>query len=164
MKFYKHLISTIFFGTSLILFADYEVQTSSGIVDGFKKNRVIYWEDIPYALPPIGELRWKAPRDFINRGNSIQKKDNNYCVQRPSTLGGPGGEGAMVGAGALVTPGTIIAPGTLWTGVPAKYRRDLRPEESAHLAGSASHYCNLAGTYLSDGVGRVPKRVEESES
>ena len=97
MKFYKHLISTIFFGTSLILFADYEVQTSSGIVDGFKKNRVIYWEDIPYALPPIGELRWKAPRDFINRGNSIQKKDNNYCVQRPSTLGGPGGEGAMVG-------------------------------------------------------------------
>ena len=73
------------------------------------------------------------------------------------------GEGAMVGAGALVTPGTVIAPGTLWTGVPAKYRRDLRPEESAHLAGSASHYRNLADTYLRAGVGCVTKRVEESE-
>ena len=79
------------------MFADYEVQTSSGIVDGFKKNRVIYWEDIPHALPPIGEFRWIAPRDLIIRGNSIQIIDNNYCVQRPSTLGGPGGEGAMVG-------------------------------------------------------------------
>tara|TARA_B100000963_G_scaffold81427_1_gene69296 strand:+ start:119 stop:1864 length:1746 start_codon:yes stop_codon:yes gene_type:complete len=82
---------------SLISHADYKVQTSSGTVDGYKKNRVIHWDDIPYALPPINELRWKAPREFSNQKNLIQKKDNNYCVQRPSSLGGPGGEGVMVG-------------------------------------------------------------------
>ncbi len=97
MNFYKLLINLFFCSISLFLQADYEVQTSSGIVDGYKKNRVIHWDDIPYALPPIGELRWKAPREFNIQKNLIQKKDNNYCVQRPSSLGGPGGEGAMVG-------------------------------------------------------------------
>jgi len=97
LKFSKYLIYSILLNISFISHADYEVQTSSGIVDGYKKNRVIYWDDIPYALPPIGELRWKAPQDFIDRKNSIQKRDDNYCVQRPSSLGGPGGEGAMVG-------------------------------------------------------------------
>jgi len=97
LKFSKYLISSIFLSTSLVLFADYEVQTSSGIVDGYKKNRVIHWDDIPYASPPVGELRWKAPRDFIDKKNLIEKKDDNYCVQRPSSLGGPGGDGVMVG-------------------------------------------------------------------
>ena len=97
MKFSKHLISSILLSITLISYADYEVQTSSGVVDGYKKNRVIHWDDIPYALPPIGELRWKAPRDFIDKKNLIEKKDDNYCVQRPSSLGGPGGDGAMVG-------------------------------------------------------------------
>jgi len=97
LKFSKHLISSILLSITLISYADYEVQTSSGVVDGYKKNRVIHWDDIPYALPPIGELRWKAPRDFIDKKNLIEKKDDNYCVQRPSSLGGPGGDGAMVG-------------------------------------------------------------------
>ena len=97
MKFSKHLISSILLSITLISYADYEVQTSSGVVDGYKKNRVMHWDDIPYALPPIGELRWKAPRDFIDKKNLIEKKDDNYCVQRPSSLGGPGGDGAMVG-------------------------------------------------------------------
>ncbi len=65
------------------------------------------------------------------------------------------GEGAMIGAGALVPPGVRVAPGTLWTGVPAKYRRELSDEEVSHLARSASHYCKLADTYLRDNVGCV---------
>ena len=93
----KLFLSLIFLCTSLFLQADFEVHTSSGIVDGYKKNRVVFWEDIPYALPPIGELRWKAPRELNSQKSLVQRKDNNYCVQRPSSLGGPGGEGAMVG-------------------------------------------------------------------
>ncbi len=97
MNFLRLFSSLIFISTTLILQADYEVQTSSGIVEGYKKNRVIHWEDIPYALPPVDDLRWKAPREFNSKKNLIEKKDNNFCVQRPSSLGGPGGEGAMVG-------------------------------------------------------------------
>ena len=103
---------------SLTSHADYNVQTSSGIVDGYIKNRVIHWDDIPYALPPIGELRWKAPREFNNKENLIKKKDNNYCVQRPSSLGGPGGEGAMVGTEDCLY---------LDVSGPSKYKSDLLP-------------------------------------
>jgi len=82
---------------SLIANADSIVETSSGIVEGNKKGRVIYWNDIPYAKPPIDQLRWKAPRTINNSNNIISPKENNYCVQRPSSLGGPGGEGLYVG-------------------------------------------------------------------
>ncbi len=82
---------------SLIAHAEIKVETSSGIVDGYKKARVIYWDDIPYAKPPIDQLRWKAPRTINNSKNIISSKENNYCVQRPSSLGGPGGEGLYVG-------------------------------------------------------------------
>lgn len=67
------------------------------------------------------------------------------------------GAHAMVGAGALVTPGTVIEEGTLWTGVPARFRRELRPSEREHLARSAPHYCKLAQVYLDAGFGRVGK-------
>ncbi len=82
---------------SFMTYSDYLIETSSGITDGYKKGRVIYWDDIPYAKPPIGELRWKAPREIINSKKIILPSENNYCVQRPSTLGGPGGEGMFVG-------------------------------------------------------------------
>ena len=82
---------------SLIAHTEIKVETSSGIVDGYKNGRVIYWDDIPYAKPPIDQLRWKAPRTINNSKNIISSKENNYCVQRPSSLGGPGGEGLYVG-------------------------------------------------------------------
>ena len=77
--------------------ADYVIQTQSGIVDGYKKNNVLFWEDIPYAQPPIKELRWKAPRNINNPKQIILPKEDNFCIQRPSNLGGPGGEGMFVG-------------------------------------------------------------------
>ena len=73
------------------------IQTSSGVVDGYKKGKVLYWDDIPYAVPPINELRWKAPREINNPKNVILPKEKNFCVQRPSSLGGAEGEGDIVG-------------------------------------------------------------------
>ena len=97
MNLFRPVIFLFFLITSLIANAESIVETSSGIVDGYKKGRVLYWDDIPYAKPPIGELRWKAPRTINNSKNIISPKENNYCVQRPSSLGGPGGEGLYVG-------------------------------------------------------------------
>ena len=97
MKFPKVFIAIFFLNFSLETHSEYEVQTSSGKVNGYKKGRVIYWDDIPYALPPVGELRWKAPREINQPNEEIQQQDNNYCMQRPSSLGGPGGEGFYVG-------------------------------------------------------------------
>jgi len=60
------------------------------------------------------------------------------------------GEGALVGARSLVTEGTIIAPHTLWVGAPARYKRDLKPEEIAWLEKSAGNYVNYALQYIED--------------
>lgn len=50
------------------------------------------------------------------------------------------GENALVGVGAVVTEGTCVPPGTLFLGVPARYRRDLTPEEIEHNSLAAAHY------------------------
>ncbi len=67
---------------------NYDVKTSSGISSGSINNGVMYWEDIPYAQPPVKDLRWKAPRKIKQNSNYIETKDNNFCIQRTSSLGG----------------------------------------------------------------------------
>lgn len=69
-----------------------KIITSSGIVSGVVGNNVISWDDIPYAEPPVGDLRWRAPRKVNNSNNIILPKDNNFCVQEPSGLGGSVGD------------------------------------------------------------------------
>ena len=94
---YKYFIALIF--TCLIYGNDYEIKTSSGTTYGSYANKVISWDDIPYALPPVNDLRWKAPRPFeISEENFlIQPKDNNFCVQEPSGLGGSEGNNFFSG-------------------------------------------------------------------
>ncbi len=60
------------------------------------------------------------------------------------------GEGALVGARALVTEGTVIAPRTLWVGAPARYKRDLTPDEVAWLKKSPDNYVRYSQQYLDD--------------
>ena len=60
------------------------------------------------------------------------------------------GEGALIGARSLVTEGTVIPPHTLWVGAPAKYKRDLNPDEVAWLQRSAGNYVNYALQYMND--------------
>jgi para-nitrobenzyl esterase len=81
------VFTTIF---SLNILADNIIKTSSGVSEGYLKNSVINWDDIPYAEPPIGDLRWKAPRK-LQSSQYIKHKYNNFCVQEPSGLGGSDG-------------------------------------------------------------------------
>ena len=60
------------------------------------------------------------------------------------------GKGALVGARALVTEGTVIQPHTLWVGAPARYKRDLTPEEIAWLEKSSGNYVRYSRQYLDD--------------
>ncbi len=55
--------------------------------------------------------------------------------------------GAWVAAGALVPPGKRIPKGQVWAGVPAKYLRDMTPEEIAYIPVSAQNYAELAREY-----------------
>ena len=64
------------------------IYTSSGVVNGEFYRGVYIWEDIPYALPPIGDLRWKAPRKINSSQKLIKPKTKNFCIQRTSNFGG----------------------------------------------------------------------------
>ncbi|NQV58696.1 MAG: gamma carbonic anhydrase family protein [Alphaproteobacteria bacterium] len=50
---------------------------------------------------------------------------------------------AMLAAGALLTPGKRIPTGQLWGGNPARYMRDLRPEEAGIHAEMVEEYAQL---------------------
>ena len=98
MKSQNILFLVSFLIISTFVIADYEITTKSGTVDGYKKNNILYWDDIPYAEPPIKELRWKAPRRINDPANIILPKEGNFCFQRPSSLGGAEGEGIYTGS------------------------------------------------------------------
>ena len=69
------------------------ISTTSGISKGFLINGVANWDDIPYALPPVGDLRWRAPREILKNNKLLESKVNNFCVQKPSGMGGSESDG-----------------------------------------------------------------------
>jgi carbonic anhydrase/acetyltransferase-like protein (isoleucine patch superfamily) len=55
---------------------------------------------------------------------------------------------AMLAAGSLLTSGRRVCGGQLWAGRPAKYVRELTPEEIESIRSSAERYAQLAQAYL----------------
>lgn len=51
------------------------IQTENGIVSGYKNGDITIFKGIPFAAPPIGELRWKAPQPVRNWTGTL-KCDN----------------------------------------------------------------------------------------
>jgi len=49
-----------------VIYSD-PVMTEAGLVSGVKSetSNIIAYKGIPFAAPPIGELRWKAPQPAI---------------------------------------------------------------------------------------------------
>ena len=99
MKFLLILLSVILLIPSIVFGSENKVQTTSGISNGHIKNGVISWDDIPYAQPPIGDLRWRAPKKLESSEylNTINSQENNFCVQEPSGLGGSNGDSFFSG-------------------------------------------------------------------
>jgi gamma-carbonic anhydrase len=57
----------------------------------------------------------------------------------------------MLAAGALLTPGKVIKKGQLWAGSPAKFWRDLTPDDLAQFDLRADQYVDLGQEYLRAG-------------
>lgn len=55
--------------------------------------------------------------------------------------------GAWVAAGAVVTPGKRVPKGQLWAGTPARYLRDVTPEEALYIQHLPQQYARLAKEY-----------------
>jgi para-nitrobenzyl esterase len=70
----------------------------SGLVD---ESGALSWRGIPFAQPPLGELRWKAPRPAAAWTKRLEADhDRNICPQLGSPMNGtdPAGFGRPVGS------------------------------------------------------------------
>ena len=69
------------------------VRTGSGPVAGITDENVFVWKGIPYAAPPVGDLRWRAPQP-VQRWTGIKaaRQYRNDCMQKPF-----GGDAAPLG-------------------------------------------------------------------
>jgi para-nitrobenzyl esterase len=72
------------------------VQTKYGLVSGFSDNNSWCWKGIPYATPPVGPLRWKAPLDPTPwSGTRKTKKFRSFAAQYMPFLGPIGSEDCL---------------------------------------------------------------------
>ena len=92
--------------------------------------------------------------DYVSVGHNVTihgaKIDDYALIGMGSTLldYAEVGEGAIVAAGALVLSNTKIPPYTLWAGVPAKFVKDVEPEQTHEMNRKIAHnYAMYAGWY-----------------
>lgn len=81
-------LASLFLLSNIIFAEELNISTTSGISQGFLINGVANWDDIPYAQPPVEDLRWKAPREVLENNKLLAPKINNFCIQKPSGMGG----------------------------------------------------------------------------
>jgi para-nitrobenzyl esterase len=44
------------------LFSQEIIKTSDGSIEGYKEGNIRIFKGIPFASPPVGSLRWRAPQ------------------------------------------------------------------------------------------------------
>src|SRR4051812_13399702 len=67
------------------------VRIDSGAVRGVAVRGGYAFRGLPYAAPPIGDLRWRAPRSAASwRGVRDATRYATSCPQAPSGFAGPG--------------------------------------------------------------------------
>lgn len=75
---------------------DATIQTKYGVISGFSDKKSWCWKGIPYATPPVGPLRWKAPLDPIPWiGIRKTRKFGNSAAQIMPILGPTGSEDCL---------------------------------------------------------------------
>ncbi len=72
------------------------VQTKYGLVLGISDKGTWCWKGIPYGIPPLGELRWKAPLDPIPwLGTRKTTRFGNSAAQVMPIMGPTGSEDCL---------------------------------------------------------------------
>jgi len=69
------------------------VAIDTGRIAGSESDGVLSWKGIPFAAPPVGELRWRAPQPVAHwNGTRDAKAYSSDCMQVPF-----GGDAAPLG-------------------------------------------------------------------
>jgi para-nitrobenzyl esterase len=72
----KHLIITMVSLLSLGAFAQNtpKVVTNDGMLEGIEQSGIMIFKGVPFAAPPVGNLRWKAPQP-VQKWDGVRKAD-----------------------------------------------------------------------------------------
>ncbi|MDE2112465.1 MAG: carboxylesterase family protein [Alphaproteobacteria bacterium] len=64
-----------------------QVMTQSGIVQGVGTDGIDYFKGVPYAQPPVGDLRWEPPQAVAHwDGVRDASHYGHDCMQQPFPL------------------------------------------------------------------------------
>lgn len=95
--------------------------------------------------------------DFVSIGHNVTvhgaKIDNYALIGMGATLLDYAeiGEGAIIAAGSLVLSNTKVPPFTLWAGVPAKFIKNVDPEQANEMNRKIAHnYAMYAGWFMEE--------------
>lgn len=86
------VIAASMFSTPLFA-ADIKVKTQSGALIGSSDGTVNTFKGVPYAQPPIGDLRWVAPQPIKLKGVRNATEFASPCLQTTNADGRPNGGG-----------------------------------------------------------------------
>ena len=74
--------------SGLVRSPDHLIRTQSGVTQGesIDGSSVVSWFDIPFAQPPVGDLRWRAPRPLVSPEQKLLQLADTACVQKAVDL------------------------------------------------------------------------------
>ena len=58
----KTILSLATLLLSMSMMAQTQVKTAEGILEGKDLSGITIFKGVPFAAPPVGNLRWKAPQ------------------------------------------------------------------------------------------------------
>ena len=97
------------------------VETTSGALQGSPEGNAIVFRGVPYAQPPVGELRWRAPEPARLDGVIVADSFGPACLQPVNEDGSPnyGGYAGPVSEDCLTLniwapQGATNAPVMVW--------------------------------------------------
>ncbi|KAK7461949.1 hypothetical protein VKT23_008382 [Stygiomarasmius scandens] len=90
-------ITCLFFFCPSALSSTLDIPLKTGTFRGTSANGTEKWLGIPYAQPPVGSLRFKAPVPITKRSNSLKVASTfgNACPQPAGSLGAPRSEDCL---------------------------------------------------------------------
>ena len=99
------------------------VKIDSGTIEGAVSGEVLSFKGIPYAAPPVGVLRWRAPQPVTPWRNVRRATEHGRdCMQKPipgdaAASGSDFGEDCLfvnVWRPAATRPGSALMPVLVW--------------------------------------------------